>query len=197
MLDAYVSENLQDLSLILIKKYSYAYFSSASTVVCDWYRARVAAAKSTPPSGLLPAQAVTRNAEVGSAEVDDDESMMCSQPTTPASSVQSTPSRSMDEDEDEDEEDDMPVTPLSLYSLHDPLVAAATAAGLPVPMPSSRASVQDKEKRNSVSSSVGKSTPSQLPSSKSASTHLTVQQPMLGARKPLGNVVWNVNVQQF
>ncbi|GAK66697.1 cyclin [Moesziomyces antarcticus] len=189
MLDAYVSENIQDLSLILIKKYSYAYFSNASTVVCDWYRARVAAAKSAPPSGLLPAQAVTRNAEVGSADVDDDESM-CSQPTTPASSVQSTPSRSMDEDEDEDDEDDMPVTPLSLYSLHDPLVAAATAAGLPVPMPASRASVQDKENRSSASNG-------SMPSSKSSSTHLTVQQPVLGARKPLGNVVWNVNVQQF
>ncbi|KIS66727.1 uncharacterized protein UMAG_04791 [Mycosarcoma maydis] len=193
MLDAYVWENLQDLSLILIKKYSYAYFSSASTVACEWYRARVAAAKSSPPSGLLPAQALTRNAGAVAQEVDDDDSM-CSQPTTPASSVQSTPSRSMDEDEDEDEEDDMPVTPLSLYSLHDPLVAAANAAGLPVPMPSSRASAQDKERRLSSSSA---STEKPMPSSKSASTHLTVQQPMLGARKPLGNVVWNVNVQQF
>ncbi len=106
MLDAYVSENLQDLSLILIKKYSYAYFSSASTVVCEWYRARVAAAKSAPPSGLLPAQ-LLRDGEAGVQDADDDESM-CSQPTTPASSVQSTPSRSMDEDEDEDEGDDMP-----------------------------------------------------------------------------------------
>ncbi len=88
MLDAYVSENLQDLSLILIKKYSYAYFSSASTVVCEWYRARVAAAKSAPPSGLLPAQ-LLRDGEAGVQDADDDESM-CSQPTTPASSVQST-----------------------------------------------------------------------------------------------------------
>ncbi|SJX65392.1 related to to G1/S-specific cyclin [Sporisorium reilianum f. sp. reilianum] len=197
MLDAYISENLQDLSLILIKKYSYAYFSSASTTVCDWYRARVDAAKSAPPSGLLPAQAVTRDAEAGVPEVDDDESM-CSHPTTPASSTQSTPSRSMDEDEDEDEEDDMPVTPLSLYSLHDPLVAAANAAGLPVPMPSSRASVQNKENRLSTPiASSDKSGSAQMPSSKSSSTHLAVQQPTLGARKPLGNVVWNVNVQQF
>lgn len=196
MLDACISKNLQDLSLFLIKKYSYAYFSSASTVVCDWYRARVDAAKSAPPSGLLPAQALTRDAEAGVQEVDDDESM-CSHPTTPASSTQSTPSRSMDEDEDEDEEDDMPVTPLSLYSLHDPLVAAANAAGLPVPMPS-RASVQNKENRISTpSASTDKSASSKMPSSKSSSTHLTVQQPMLGARKPLGNVVWNVNVQQF
>ena len=197
MLDAYVSENLPDLSLILIKKYSYAYFSNASTVVCDWYRARVAAAKATPPSGLLPAQAVTRDTEAASGDVDDDESMD-SQPTTPASSVHSTPSRSMDEDEDEDEEeeDDMPVTPLSLYSLHDPLVAAATAAGMPVPVPSSRASMREKENRKSTSgTAAGKSAPSQMPTSKSSSTHLTVQQPMLGARKPLGNVVWNVNVQ--
>ncbi|KAJ1035614.1 hypothetical protein NDA18_000391 [Ustilago nuda] len=199
MLDAYVSENLQDLSLILIKKCSYAYFSSASTVVCDWYRARVAAAKSAPPSGLLPAQALTRNAEAGPSDVYNDDSM-CSQPTTPASSVQSTPSHSMDEDEDEDEEDDMPVTPLSLYSLHDPLVAAATAAGMPVPVPFSRASIQEKENRRNSTAHTGaasKTFSSQLPSSKSASTHLTVQQPMLGARKPLGNVVWNVNAQQF
>ncbi|TKY90386.1 hypothetical protein EX895_000384 [Sporisorium graminicola] len=197
MLDAYISDNLQDLSLILIKKYSYAYFSTASTTVCDWYRARVDAAKSAPPSGLLPAQALTRDAEAGVQEVDDDESM-CSHPTTPASSTQSTPSRSMDEDEDEDEEDDMPVTPLSLYSLHDPLVAAANAAGLPVPMPSSRASVQNKASCISTpSASTTKSASSQLPASKSSSTHLTVQQPMLGARKPLSNVVWNVNVQQF
>lgn len=189
MLDAYVSENLQDLSLILIKKYSYAYFSSASTVVCDWYRARVDAAKSAPPSGLLPAQLVTRDADAGAQEADDDESM----PTTPASSLQSTPSRSMDEDEDEDEEDDMPVTPLSLYSLHDPLVAAANAAGLPVPMPTSRASVQDKENRMSIGSADTASTAS--PTSKNS--HLSVQQPVLAARKPLGNVVWNVNVQQF
>ncbi|SNX87622.1 related to to G1/S-specific cyclin [Melanopsichium pennsylvanicum] len=192
MLDAYVSEHLQDLSLILIKKYSYTYFSSASTIVCDWYRARIAAAKSASPTGLLPAQAVTRDADTGAEDVDDDDESMCSHPTTPGSSVQSTPSRSMHEDEDEDDEDDMPVTPLSLYSLHDPLAAAATAAGMPVPVPSSRASMQEKENRTRPSSSSS----SQLP--KNASTHLTVQQPtVLGARKPLGDVVWNVNVQQF
>ncbi|PWY97333.1 hypothetical protein BCV70DRAFT_167135 [Testicularia cyperi] len=198
MLDAYVSENLQDLSLILIKKYSYTYFSNASTVVCEWYRARCAAAKAAPPSALLPAQSLTGIPRVNEVDVDDDESM-CSQPATPSSSVQSTPSRSMEEDEDEDEEEDedeMPVTPLSLYSLHDPLVAAATAAGLPVPVPASRASVQVRENQ-SLPSAAAASASKQQPSKNAASTHLTVQQPSLGARKPLGNVEWTLNVQQF
>ncbi len=77
-------------------------------------------------------------------------------------------------------------------------MAAANAAGLPVPMPSSRASVQAKENRLSIGSAgTEKQASSPIPSSKSGSTHLTVQQPVLGTRKPLGNVVWNVNVQQF
>ncbi|PWN50041.1 hypothetical protein IE53DRAFT_316521 [Violaceomyces palustris] len=128
MLDTYVSDNVQDLSLILIKKYSYDYYSSASTVVCDWYRDKNAAAKvaqqqTSTPSRLLPAQSPVSD---HSDEEDDDESM-CSRSTTP-SSMLSTPSRSMEED---DEDDDMPVTPLSLYSLHDPLVAAAQAIKAP------------------------------------------------------------------
>ncbi|EPQ28084.1 uncharacterized protein PFL1_04411 [Pseudozyma flocculosa PF-1] len=132
MLDAYLVESLQDLSVILVKKHSHSHFSNASTLVCDWYRARAAAAAA--PAGLLPAQALRSGEGRNGAEVDEDEDddedvedddSMCSRSTTP-SSMLSTPSRSMDEDEDD--EDEMPVTPLSLYSLHDPLSSAAAAA---------------------------------------------------------------------
>ncbi|KAN0063998.1 hypothetical protein ACQY0O_003604 [Thecaphora frezii] len=132
ILDAYMGENLQDLSLILVKKHSYSHFSNASTVVCDWYRARAAAKVAASSSGLLPAQGPRSNGARSSDEEEDeeieDDDSMCSRSTTP-SSMLSTPSRSMGEDEDEDEEDDMPVTPLSLYSLHDPL--SAVGAGTP------------------------------------------------------------------
>ena len=106
MLDTYVSENLDDLSLILVKKHSHAHFTNASGIVADWYRARHSHSAAPATAALLPAHA-PRSSCTYANDSEDDESMV----STPLS----TPSRSMDEDEDED---DLPVTPLSI---HDPL----------------------------------------------------------------------------
>lgn len=216
MLDAYVSESLRgEPSLILMKKYSYAYFSSASTVIGDYYRSRQdAAAKSA--SGLLPAQDPT--SESSTVDMDDDEPMS-SQPATPSSSVQSTPSRSMDEDRDDEddedeEEDEMPVTPLSLYSLHDPLVAAAAAAGLPGSASSSPSRPgkpqqqqhhqQQYQQQSTAASSLLTTSSSAAHLSPSAASrmlpkytsHPEAQMPTRPALATV-QVQWNVNIQQF
>lgn len=206
MLDAYVSESLRgDPSLILMKKYSYAYFSSASTVICDYYRARQEAANKSA-SGLLPAQAPICGQIESTVDMDDDESM-CSQPATPSSSVQSTPSRSMDEDRDDEddedeEEDEMPVTPLSLYSLHDPLVAAA-AGGLPrtSSSPSRPGKAQQHLQQQSKAASLSTSSAHLSPSAASRMlpkqhTHTESQIPSRPALATV-QVQWNVNIQQF
>lgn len=135
LIDNFVRENLSELSLILVKKYSFSHFSNASTLVRHFYTAAAARASagstSSPGSdGLLPAQAVTsafeRNSFTtprrgGNATVDDDDDMSTRSGSASPASLASSPSHSGDEDEDDD--CDMPVTPLSLNSLHDPLLA--------------------------------------------------------------------------
>ncbi len=121
LLDSLLTERLQEVSSILTKKYGSEKYGNASRLVRDHYiRTSIAAAQARTPesrSALLPAQSVDANARTSSKFEDDDSDHSCC--TTP-SSMSSTPSRSaMDEDED-----DMPVTPLSLHSLHDPLAAA-------------------------------------------------------------------------
>ena len=127
LLDAHLVEQLSEVSSILVNKYSSNTFSNAATLVRDYYL-RPAASKNraTESRGaLLPAQMVGITARMDSEFEDDDSDR--SRCTTP-SSMASTPSR-CGMDEDEDDEDDMPVTPLSLHSLHDPLVATQTAHG--------------------------------------------------------------------
>lgn len=105
---AFIAEHINDLSLILIKKYSYVCYSEASTVVLEWFRKRAAMSKNNELSGGRYRQ------ETYSSDEDGDS--MCSNSTDP--SVFSTPSRSMTRDDDDDES--LPVTPLSLNSIHDP-----------------------------------------------------------------------------
>lgn len=188
LIDNHLAEHASELSNILVKKYSFSHFSQASLHVRDHYvnspsdrRATVLAAM----TGLLPAQSVsaTNLAEHQqqtssfstprrSSDVDDDEDdvSMRSRCTSPSSMI-STPSRmSADEDGDYDEEDeeeeeeeedrDMPVTPLSLTALHDPLVAASSKvqSGRPSNVPSTTATQQaastGKENMTSVSITV-------------------------------------------
>ncbi|CAO1636704.1 unnamed protein product [Parajaminaea phylloscopi] len=140
LMDAHISQNLQDMSLILIKKYSYQHFSAASTVVRTFYLTELAAAqkyagKGTAVASLLPAhslQATNMEHSMSSdSSVDDADCSMSSSGTSTPSSMASTPSRSTfgydDDDEDDEDDDDMPVTPLSLTALHDPLASAAAA----------------------------------------------------------------------
>lgn len=116
LIDSHLSSHLQDLSLILIKKYSYQHFSAASTVVRNFYLTGAAAQKkaSTKATGsLLPAHSLTVTVQ-HSDDIDDADCSMDSDAST-SSSLTSTPSRSEDEDDDEDEDEDMPVTPLSAF----------------------------------------------------------------------------------
>ncbi|KDN38317.1 hypothetical protein K437DRAFT_27200 [Tilletiaria anomala UBC 951] len=131
LLDAILSENLQDVSSILTKKYSSSAFGDASARVRSYYLRNTAAstAKASSPASrvtLLPAQMVGSSSS-SRGEFEDDDNSERSRCTTP-SSMASTPSRcGVDEDDDDD---DMPLTPLSLHSLHDPLGAAQIAAGM-------------------------------------------------------------------
>ncbi|UZJ55229.1 hypothetical protein CBS101457_004549 [Exobasidium rhododendri] len=163
VIDTFMINNLTDLSEILIKKYSFAYLSSASGLVKDWY-AKSAELNATQKmtsvaTGLLPAQSVSvqhlaqhDKASEGSSNnttaipspssfstpqhrrEDEDEEMNTRSRCTSPSSMISTPSRMSgneadDDDDIEEEEDaDMPVTPLSLNSLHDPLIATSSSS---------------------------------------------------------------------
>lgn len=170
LIDNYLAENASELSSILVKKYSFSHFSQASLHVRDHYincpsdrRATVAAAM----TGLLPAQSVSATNLANhqqqsssfstprrSSEVDDDEddASMRSRCTTPSSMI-STPSRmsgdddgDYDEEEEEEEEDcDMPVTPLSLNSLHDPLVAASNKVSSVAPSNTAQSSSSQQQ----------------------------------------------------
>lgn len=164
MIDALIGGNLQSLSLILVKKYATPVYGGASEIVRDFYLSASAAKEPTSPSGssaqgLLPAQSVslTGSAIRAANNNDEDEEMSIgSRPATP-SSMASTPSRASASDgdydlsRDEEDDDDMPVTPLSLYALHDPL--AAVVAGnqsASIPSSSSTGSVAGKENNKSM-----------------------------------------------
>ena len=146
--DTYMMEHIAELSEILVKKYSYSHFANASNIVKEWYAKSAEATlalKTATATGLLPAQSVSAHHLAQHNKVINQSSSSFSTPqrsqheyeedtnmrsgcTTP-SSMLSTPSRmSGDEEEDDEEQEDdadMPVTPLSLTSLHNPLVAAA------------------------------------------------------------------------
>ncbi|WFD42724.1 hypothetical protein MPSI1_001373 [Malassezia psittaci] len=104
---AFIAEHINDLSLILIKKYSYGFYAEASTVVLNWFRKHAGSNKS---SDIVAIQ--YRQEHCSS---DEDGESMCSNSTD--RSVFSTPSRSLTRDDDDDES--LPVTPLSLNSTHD------------------------------------------------------------------------------
>ncbi|PWN27459.1 hypothetical protein BDZ90DRAFT_227220 [Jaminaea rosea] len=136
MIDGIVAANLQEISATLVKKYGYQHFFAASTVVRSFYLTRMAAQKAAA-ARLLPAHSLRDGSAKQADEEDIDadctmasssSSSFSSGESTP-SSMASTPSRSRDQelsdDDDEDDDEDMPVTPLSLTALHDPLAAAA------------------------------------------------------------------------
>lgn len=133
LIDVHVGHNLQDLSMILMKKYSYQHFSNASGVVKDFYLSVSMARKSDDGSSvsasLLPAHSmsVSMTASGSSDSMDEGDYSMESSGSSTPSSMQSTPSRSKatDDEEEEEEDDDMPVTPLSFTNVHDPLASAS------------------------------------------------------------------------
>lgn len=155
VIDTYMMEHISELSEILVKKYSYSHLANASTLVKSWYAKSALesmAQKAAAATGLLPAQTVSaqhlaqhdkatklalQQQQQSSSfstprrgQDDEEDVTMQSRCTTPSSSI-STPSRLSGDEEDEEEEEDendMPVTPLSLNSLHDPLVAAGSTS---------------------------------------------------------------------
>lgn len=104
---AFMAEHVDDLSMILVKKYSYAYYAEASTVVLDWFRKRAAMVKAGEGNAGQYRQETYSSDEEG-------DSMRSSSPNP---SLFSTPSRSLTRDDDDDES--LPVTPMSLNSIHD------------------------------------------------------------------------------
>jgi hypothetical protein len=135
MIDAHIGPQLDQLSLILVKKYSYQHFSAASTVVKDFYSAgqasqRVASAKSVDGS-FKPAHSVfmTPSSSTDSMDEGNDSSMESSGCSTP-SSMASTPSRyrRAANDDDEDDDEDMPVTPLTAQG--DPMGTASGSTAM-------------------------------------------------------------------
>ncbi|WFD05275.1 hypothetical protein MVES1_000604 [Malassezia vespertilionis] len=103
----YISEHLSDISFILIKKYSYAHYVDASALVLDWFRK----CGTMPKTNDLSAKQFRQEA------YSSDEEGGSARSSSPAASIFSTPSRSITRDDDDDES--LPVTPLSLHSVHD------------------------------------------------------------------------------
>ncbi|WFD33869.1 hypothetical protein MCUN1_000692 [Malassezia cuniculi] len=98
----FVAEHINDISLILIKKYSHNCFGNASSFVLDWFRKQAEMSRADHMCNARVRQ------DVFSSD-DEGESVRSN---SPALSIFSTPSRSITRDEDED--DSLPVTPLSL-----------------------------------------------------------------------------------
>ena len=109
----FIADHLNELSSILIKKYSYSYYTEASTVVLDWFRKHLELKKA------MEAIASPMHVEVCSSD-DENESNRSNESVT---SIFSTPSRSITRDEDDDD-NSMPLTPLSLHTAQDPSVYA-------------------------------------------------------------------------
>ncbi|CCU98331.1 unnamed protein product [Malassezia sympodialis ATCC 42132] len=103
----HMMENLNDLSMILIKKYSYSYYGEASTIATDWFRRRIEIKKAMASSKPLYRMEACSSDEDGDSVRSHDS----------GASVFSTPSRTMNRDDDDD--DSMPVTPMSLHSVQD------------------------------------------------------------------------------
>lgn len=112
----FIADHLNDLSLILIKKYSYSYYTEASTLVLDWFRKHLEMKKA------MEVMASPMNVEMCSSD-DDVDSHHSNESVT---SIFSTPSRSMNRDEDDDDTS-MPLTPLSMHTVQDPSAYAAHA----------------------------------------------------------------------
>lgn len=132
LLDSHISQNLQDLSLILVKKYSYQHYCGASTVVRNHYtQQRAQQQKEAEGATLLPAHSLSQGGIPASSSTDSCDTDV--DPDCSMSSGESTPRSNRtddddDDDEDEDDDEDMPVTPLSLNNIHDPLSSESAAA---------------------------------------------------------------------
>jgi len=155
----------------------------------------------------------------GSGTDDEDESMSSS-PTTPSSlSTRSSRSGHVDDEEEEDEDeepedddaddedDDMPVTPLSLYSLHDPLAAAAASiepsvagavGGVVVVPPGPGGGEKENSTNGMVVSRPDLCEKQQAIHAHHHHHHHLVQQPTVvhsGSRTVLRNATWDCNMQ--
>lgn len=108
---SFIADHLNELSSILIKKYSYSYYTEASTAVLDWFRKHLQMKKA------MEAVASPMHVEICSSD-DEDGSNRSNESIT---SIFSTPSRSINRDEDDDDSS-MPLTPLSLHTVQDPNV---------------------------------------------------------------------------
>ena len=98
----FLMDHVNEVSLILIKKYSHNCYGNASSFVLDWFR------KQAEISHVEHMYNARMRQETFSSD-DEGESVRSN---SPALSIFSTPSRSITRDEDE--EDSLPVTPLSL-----------------------------------------------------------------------------------
>jgi hypothetical protein len=106
MLDTHLAEHLDQVSSIVIRKYSYAFYSRSSTFAREWYlsgkRFDPFSVHSTPSSR-------------------DRSSYASSSPTSESNFNSSDDSCSDFDDDDDDREPLTPITPLSACSLVDPM----------------------------------------------------------------------------
>ncbi|KAK4049523.1 hypothetical protein OIV83_004020 [Microbotryomycetes sp. JL201] len=123
MLDTYLSTSLNKVSAILVKKYSYPFYSRASTFVSEWYLSgkRFSFQQWTHPS--TPARHVLLRSSPGTAG---------GAATSSSSAYTSSPASNMSMYSDSSfefegpSEPQTPLTPLPPYSSADPFSAATT-----------------------------------------------------------------------
>ncbi|PWN39609.1 hypothetical protein IE81DRAFT_350019 [Ceraceosorus guamensis] len=157
LLDCYLRANYSALSQILVRKHGHAHNFGASAVVIKYYTdivkqerllsdglASEVATTSTKASPCNLSSGGVRNlgtprretsAGMSSAMVDDEDDDVSMRSCSASPSCMShTPIRGgNDVDDEDDDDDDMPVTPLSLNSLHDPLIAAGAQERISAP----------------------------------------------------------------
>ena len=99
LLDARIARNVADLSDILVKKYSFIYYSKASTQIVEWYLRGNRFVRYALPSLVPPVTPTSSRSSLTSAL------------STPTSSGDTS-------------SDDMPVTPTSPDHMEDPFLAS-------------------------------------------------------------------------
>lgn len=117
MLDTHLAEHLDQVSSIVIRKYSYAFYSKSSTFSREWYL-----------SGkrfylrALPEEASSDPFSVHSTPSSRDRSSYASSSPTSDSNFNSSDDSCSDFDDDDDDREPLtPITPLSACSLVDPM----------------------------------------------------------------------------
>ncbi|GAA6063702.1 hypothetical protein JCM10212_004429 [Sporobolomyces blumeae] len=141
MLDEYLAEHLEDVSHIVITKYSITEYSRASIFCQQWYLSgrrfayrdlcpSPSRTPSTPPRpSLVRSSSSTISMDSTASTFDSSSSMLGS---TPSHSSMDTSFSSDDSCEEDDDEPLTPATPLPPYSSADPFLADRVAARLSV-----------------------------------------------------------------